>query len=449
MRTELGQAPVGRIDAPAPGYSFGLASATRCADDHPGQGPGTGAGHRRIDAEVAMSGLAALEVAIGLGFVYLAFSLVISRINEAVASWLQWRAKGLELGIRQLLTGKTDAAEAARLMAGSEADGQMVKGLAELAGLTHPLVDRLGTPRAFGRAQRRPSYVSARTFSTALLDVLAPAEPAEPAGPDEVELTSRLRALVNGLATRHPRPTATIDALLALLPAEPDAVLAPEARRRFQELLDAAQDLKDQDRLDLGLSLLGLATASNAAMARVAASLEQLPAGNPVREPLMALANQATGSIETFRANVEQWFDDAMDRMSGWYKRRVQIALLVYAIVVVVLLNVDSITLTRSLWTDGVLRSAVVATADQQQDQDPGEVTDELDKLAALQLPIGWAGAGGDPRRQFPDDPAGVAFKLLGLAVTVGALSAGAPFWFDALSRIAKLRSTGPPPTGN
>jgi len=31
----------------------------------------------------------------------------------------------------------------------------------------------------------------------------------------------------------------------------------------------------------------------------------------------------------------------------------------------------------------------------------------------------------------------------------VGALSAGAPFWFDALSRIAKLRSTGPPPTGN
>jgi hypothetical protein len=374
---------------------------------------------------------------------------VISRINEAVASWLQWRAKGLELGIRQLLTGKTDAAEAARLMAGSESDGQMVKGLSQLAGLTHPLVDRLGAPRAFGRAQRRPSYVSARTFSTALLDVLAPAEPAEPAGPDQVELTSRLRALVSGLSTRDPRPTATIDALVALLPAEPDAVLAPEALRRFQELLDAAQDLQDQDRLDLGLSLLGLATASNAAMARVAASLEQLPAGNPVREPLMALANQATGSIETFRANVEQWFDDAMDRMSGWYKRRVQIALLVYAIVVVVLLNVDSITLTRSLWTDGVLRSAVVATADQQQDQDPGEVTDELDKLAALQLPIGWAGAGDDPRRQFPDDPAGVALKLLGLAVTVLALSAGAPFWFDVLSRIAKLRSTGPPPTGN
>jgi hypothetical protein len=390
-----------------------------------------------------MSGLAALEVAIGLGFVYLAFSLVVSRVNEAVASWLQWRAKGLELGVRQLLTGRTDAAEAAELLARFKADEQVVTGLEQLAGLTHPLVDRLGAPRAFGRSQRRPSYLSARTFSTALLDVLAPASPA---GPDQVELTRQLRELVRGLAARDPRPTATIDALGLLFPAEPDAALTPEARQRFQEVVQLAQDLGDQDRAELGRSLLGLALAADAAMARVAASLEGLPAGHPVKEPLLALARQATGSLDRFRANVEQWFDDAMDRMSGWYKRRVQVALLVYAIAVVVLLNVDSITLTRSLWTDGVLRSAVVATADQRQGQEPGAVVDELGRLNALQLPIGWTGAGGDPRRQLPDDPAGVGLKLLGLAVTVGALSAGAPFWFDALNRIAKLRSSGPPP---
>ena len=34
-------------------------------------------------------------------------------------------------------------------------------------------------------------------------------------------------------------------------------------------------------------------------------------------------------------------------------------------------------------------------------------------------------------------------------ALERAAVSLGAPFWFDALSRIAKLRSTGPPPTGN
>jgi hypothetical protein len=35
---------------------------------------------------------------------------------------------------------------------------------------------------------------------------------------------------------------------------------------------------------------------------------------------------------------------------------------------------------------------------------------------------------------------------LLGWALTVGALTPGARFWFDLLSKLGSLRSTGPKP---
>ena len=47
----------------------------------------------------------ALNVAIGLTLVYLAFSVAASRINEFVASQLQWRADGLERALYTMLGG--------------------------------------------------------------------------------------------------------------------------------------------------------------------------------------------------------------------------------------------------------------------------------------------------------------------------------------------------------
>ena len=38
--------------------------------------------------------------------------------------------------------------------------------------------------------------------------------------------------------------------------------------------------------------------------------------------------------------------------------------------------------------------------------------------------------------------------KLFGLLLTVGAIQLGAPFWFDLLGKIVRVRGTGaPPPT--
>ena len=37
--------------------------------------------------------------------------------------------------------------------------------------------------------------------------------------------------------------------------------------------------------------------------------------------------------------------------------------------------------------------------------------------------------------------------KFVGLALTIGAVMLGAPFWFDLLSKLGRLRNSGAPPT--
>ena len=59
-----------------------------------------------------------------------------------------------------------------------------------------------------------------------------------------------------------------------------------------------------------------------------------------------------------------------------------------------------------------------------------------MTNLNALNLPIGWAAA---------NSHINVA-TIAGWALTAIALSLGAPFWFDALGKVARLRTTGAKP---
>ncbi|HEU5401729.1 MAG TPA: hypothetical protein VFU86_10255, partial [Terriglobales bacterium] len=50
-----------------------------------------------------MTSFPALDIAIGLSFVYLLLSLIVTTVNEMIAAILQRRAKFLELGVEQLV----------------------------------------------------------------------------------------------------------------------------------------------------------------------------------------------------------------------------------------------------------------------------------------------------------------------------------------------------------
>ena len=137
------------------------------------------------------SGSAAIEVLVGMFFLFFILSIVCSSINEALASVTNMRAKYLERGVRTLL--------------GREAQVREFYSHWRVRALIKP-------PGKIFKGPRKPSYLPSRTFALTLLDTFAPAEGAEdnadlvaraqralePSSP-EAEYTTRPGEIVRGL----------------------------------------------------------------------------------------------------------------------------------------------------------------------------------------------------------------------------------------------------------
>lgn len=148
-----------------------------------------------------------------------------------------------------------------------------------------------------------------------------------------------------------------------------------------------------------------------------------------LRAALQLLLQRAERDVDRFEAGVARWFDEAMDRISGSYKRRAQLFTFFFGLLVACLLNIDATHLAMQLWSQPILQA-------------PGMDLPPADAQAAIAqlktLPIGWstgAAAGG----------LGAA-QVIGWLLTASAALFGAPFWFDILQRLVQLRSTGPKP---
>src|SRR5437764_1878133 len=94
--------------------------------------------------------LTVLNLAIGIAFIYLLFSLVVSALNEFWLSYLDKRADFLKQGLEQLLQDSNKVTQV----------------------LEHGLVD------ALSRATNgNPSYIGAEPFTAAVLDIVKAADP--------------------------------------------------------------------------------------------------------------------------------------------------------------------------------------------------------------------------------------------------------------------------------
>lgn len=170
-------------------------------------------------------------------------------------------------------------------------------------------------------------------------------------------------------------------------------------------------------------------------------TVDKLPNGK-VRELLKKAAANTDQTLEGFRRNVETAFDDAMQRASGWYKRKVQVVLMVLAVLVTLAVNANTITVASRLWTDQTTRSAVSAAAVALK-ASPDATAKAAADVPQLKLPLGW-NAGNRP-----GDAGAVLLSVLGWLLTIVAISLGAPFWFDLLGRIVQLRGTGGVPSAS
>ena len=214
-------------------------------------------------------------------------------------------------------------------------------------------------------------------------------------------------------------------------------------------------------------------------IARLRGAVKALPESD-IRSALLSQMDEVGDDLDRVKRNIQGWYNDSMERVSGWYKRNTQLILAIIAIGLAGILNADTIAIAERLWSDSTLRASVTAVAGA---VDPAKLgrpptdnpTEALDESAAARLnesvrtmlresdlPLGWtrpererfgltAKAIADVRKfQFPAlDPSKteiVLVKLLGLFLTAVATSMGAPFWFDVLNKLVNVRATGQQP---
>jgi len=168
---------------------------------------------------------------------------------------------------------------------------------------------------------------------------------------------------------------------------------------------------------------------------------------NPmVRRALLALLDAAGNDMAQVRENIEDWYDSAMERVSGWYRRRVQRIIFVLGLLLAVALNADTIAMGIALYQQDALRAALVLAAEQQVAAESLPVLDGqgaqgvVIQLRELGLPLGWSNT-ADPFL-YPVNLVGWLIKLLGWLLTALAVSLGAPFWYEILQKAVTLRNS-------
>lgn len=435
-----------------------------------------------------------LEVVIGLVFMWLVLSISAMQFQEWIANLFKWRAKGMEGAIRSMLGGLDEGQELTEIL------------------YKHPLIAGLSA-----KTHKKVSYIPAGKFALALFDIVisagteawpvkkalaeVEAQVASITNPDQKKLAAgELEAL---LATaKQIAGTRLGDAAVDSLKLQiqfygekypefkPAIDLAlPQIDAYYLKLIEEQQKVapggqnKDMTLHQLRLGLLAMETIypnTKKALGALLAGAEEY-------------AKQGEQALATARKNVESWFNDSMDRLTGWYKRKAQFIAFAIGLVLALLLNVDTINIATSLWREPTLRQAIVANAtayaQQSQTQLPGtesgqagtspvaSVKELQEELTAFNIPVGWTltpfdtggkqcalipinadqvfgFSGKDERGQtvckyisnFPIDWSSGLAKFAGLMMSGAAAAQGAPFWFDILKKLINVRSAGPNP---
>jgi len=328
-----------------------------------------------------MFGSEVLDVAVGLILVYLLLSLFATAVREALESVFKTRAVFLESGIRELLDDRAGI--------------RLAKDFYE-----HPLIyslyrgdydEGVETQRATNpdKARERvtganlPTYIPSAAFASALVDIV-----------------------VRGSATEE-----------------------HSARESSEVTIESLRS---------GVALL--------------------PSVH-VRRALLIAIDDARGDLDRAKANVEGWFDASMQRVSGWYRRRTHYWLLLIGALSTLALNVNTITIAQHLARSKAAREVVVGRAEvlvadsaataalARGDVPPpadlasarASLTARLEALESLNLPLGWdhlPAVAGAPVSWFMQ-------QVVGLLLTILAITLGAPFWFDALNKVMTIKTTG------
>ena len=379
-----------------------------------------------------MLGSSILDVAIGMTFIYLLLSLIASTVLEALSSFVQARSANLEHGIRSLFSGGT-LEKNEKLIDLIYTHG-LIRGLycdPKLDGTANGALDRKSPLRDFVRRflcmppmediagvsdkYLLPAYIPARTFAITIVDIL------NSGNTGGVPRLDYIKKRLDGLCVQ--------------------GVVPPVAAANAEGTVPAADSIPP-------------------------ASVQAICNNNAAEaiRSLLADAANAKDAADKFRANLENWYNDAMDRVSGWYKKRTQMILLLIGLALALIFNVDSIRVGRTLWFDRDARQGLANTASSYVSKNTPSCDDSTasqekltkqmkmtvgafnDVSSEFLLPVGWHYSLHEYENKVMAyhqwDYIHILEQILGWIITGFALSLGAPFWFDTLNKFMVVRST-------
>jgi len=373
-----------------------------------------------------MTNLIVLDVVIGLVFVYLLYSMLTTILQELLATWFSFRSKLLERAISRMLE---DGSVFDKRFGSLKALFKKINPSENATNITglfynHPMVKYL----AEDDYNSKPSYITKETFSKVMIDLLH----GENVKPGE-DIRPYIEKSINDGKT----------------------------------------------------------------------ALSNIPFDDQTLRFIRSVWIDAQGDIDVFRKSLEQWFDDTMERCTGWYKKHTQYILLVLGLCIAIVFNVNTIDIIGKLEKDPALRESVVQQANAFTTAHPNlyqerenslidnnkkystpllvSKTDTIAKKDSLIRQIihtksdslarvnsdslinrgkvltqradsliqgditkanGLLGIGIGSYSLKCGEWGKLLLSILGWLITALALSLGAPFWFDLLNKLMKLRSS-------
>lgn len=403
-----------------------------------------------------MTGIAILDVAIGLVVVYLLLGLLCAVVGEWIAQAARLRARTLRRGIEALL-----------------ADGKYKRVTESL--YNHPILAGLK------QGERDPSYIPAPLFAKAFL---AETEKRLAAVGDDLSPGSflsnidRILQKFEQVKTEIYRKGQVVEQRVD----EAEQVLE-QLRQRERALrkgdatsgelataesqLSTGEDVVKnarREQADYERDYLGYAGSMKDKMAQIEA--EQI-CYRHVTEVLRSFVGTEGASFEQMEGHLARWYDASMNRVAGWYRRKAAGIVLVLAAIAALAFNADTLGMARTVWVDHEVRDVIRRAADLgvqrcslqelRTGTTPACSTDELLRTieARRHLPLGWHAdalplgrplcAEGEARPCAPR-VTDYIFWIVGLLISILAIWFFALLWFDVLKRFVTIRSSGNPP---
>jgi len=199
-----------------------------------------------------------------------------------------------------------------------------------------------------------------------------------------------------------------------------------------------------------------------------------------MKDILLDFAAQSQNDIKAFEAKIETFYTNAMDRATGWYKKKLRFWLLVIGFILSIALNIDTIKICKDAFADknklsqtaGKIAAQVPnitavpdgatltyniksskGTSTFKSTMDTAEISVTIDKsknkLNELTLiynettsnPFGYSG--DEFKEQWRSSWGDFFIKLIGVLITAFALQLGADFWFGLLTKAVNIRGAG------